>query len=369
MNQADSLTNQEMLAAVNEPFHLFTIFLIMILAGVLGGIAAYLIEINNSSEADKDKIKPEFYILIGVCASLLVPLFMTTISSDLLENSRQNHLDYFVFAGFCLIASISAHRFITSISEKILKQMDSARDEIVATKDQIKKELTEKDKRSLIEKELSYLANSVEKEKYIELTKEKAFSILNNALEVDYSEQEKSQIIRDIITLFFMGNKYEIINDIVDQFNDRMTFDALTWAHVAVANMDLYNITKNIAYRDRSKKAADEAIKMQYSYGEPYGIELYLNLIDYSSQSSDAEKTESINRMKEIFTEVLKKEPETIENAYQYLEKADAQEQVSDYKRYNDLLRKILPEEFLKLQQVAQKQREKMSRNLNLAKQ
>ncbi len=364
MNQADSISTQEIVASVNDPVHLLIIFSIMIFAGILGGGAAYFIEINNSSEVDKHKIKPSFYILIGICASLLVPLFMTTISSDLLENSRQNHLDYFVFAGFCLIASISAHRFITSISEKILQEMDSARDEIVATKDQLKRELTEKDKRTIIEKEIDFLSKSLQDNKLFELTKEKAFSILNSALELDYNEQEKSQIIRQIITFYYTANKYEIINDIVEKFEGKMILDALSWAYVAVANMSLYNTTKSSTYRDQSERAADEAIKMQFAYGEPYSIKLYLNLIDYSTESTDSKQAESVKRMKEIFEQLLNKSSETIENAYQYLEKGETQKEVNDYHRYNELLRELLPKEFQQLQQISQKYREERASSL-----
>lgn len=50
MNQVDSLSNQEFLASVNEPTHIITLLAIMIAAGILGGIAAFMIEKHTSTD-------------------------------------------------------------------------------------------------------------------------------------------------------------------------------------------------------------------------------------------------------------------------------------------------------------------------------
>ncbi len=348
MNQVDSLSNQEFLASVNEPAHIITLLAIMIVAGVLGGVAGFMIEKNTSTD-HKNK-NPWFYILIGLCASLLVPLFMTTISSDLLENSQQNHLDYLVFGGFCLIAAISAHKFIVSISEKILKQVDSARDEIAATETRIRQKISDSELKKDIEKELSYLQVNIDKQHFGDFTKEKAFSILDKAQTLS-SEEEKTYLFYQLISNYFLAGKYELINEIIQAYSNQINADAYTWANVAIANMNLYSRTLNNAYKEKSVTAARNAMKLQYTYGEPYAILIYLQLIDYASQQTDKEKNESIENINQIFTELDQKTPETAHSAYYYFMKN--QDPNNSFRKYNEILQKIFPVKFQKLKEKA----------------
>lgn len=69
----------------------------------------------------KDK---EFYksMCIGITAALLVPLFLNTISSNIISESQHDADKLFILSGFCIIASIYARNFIQSLSDKIMKQ-------------------------------------------------------------------------------------------------------------------------------------------------------------------------------------------------------------------------------------------------------
>ena len=348
MNQADSLSNQAFLASVNEPGHIITLLLIMIVAGVLGGSAGYMIEKNTST--DHHNKDPRFYILIGLCASFLVPLFMTTISSDLLENSRQNHLDYFVFGGFCLIAAISAHKFIVSISEKILKQVDSARDEIAATETRIQQKIGDSELKKNLEKELSYLEVNLEKNQLGDFTREKAFSILDKAQTLT-SEEEKTYIFYQLIRNYFLAAKYELINEIIESYSNKISADAYTWANVAIANMNLYSKTLNQTYKEKSMEAARNAMKLQFTYGEPYAILIYLHLIDYASYQSDKEKEVAIEKIRNIFVELDEKTPETAHSTYSYFLKN--QDPSNSFRKYNDILNKIFPARYQKLIEIS----------------
>lgn len=348
MNQADSLSNQEFLASVNEPTHIFTLLAIMIIAGILGGVAGYMIE-QNTTDNHTSK-NPWFYILIGLCASFLVPLFMTTISSDLLENSQQNHLDYFVFGGFCLIAAISAHKFIISISEKILKQVDTARDEIAATETRIQQKLSDSERKKDIDKELSYLQVNIDKQQFGEFTKEKAFSILDKAQALK-SEEEKTYIFYQLISNYFSAGKYELINEIIETYSNRISADAYTWANVAIANMNLYSRTLIPTYKDKSMNAARNAMKLHYTYGEPYAILMYLQLIDYASAQSDAEKDTILENIRNIFSELEEKNSETALSAYNYF--LINQDPNNSFSKYNEILQSILPVKFKKLKEKA----------------
>ena len=68
--------------------------------------------------------------MLGIGASFLVPLFLNTISSQLLDDIRTKAEDrsknILVFLGFCLVAAISSKTFIQTISKRVLATADKA---------------------------------------------------------------------------------------------------------------------------------------------------------------------------------------------------------------------------------------------------
>ncbi|GKX27678.1 hypothetical protein SH1V18_01580 [Vallitalea longa] len=105
--------------------YFFKIIIIILLVGIFGGIINYLLngmktEKKYVSIFDVELLK---CIFVGMGASLLVPLFLNMISSDIIKQAETNDYMLLVFIGFCLIASISSKSFINSISEKILKEL------------------------------------------------------------------------------------------------------------------------------------------------------------------------------------------------------------------------------------------------------
>jgi len=125
--------------------HIIRLILIMLLCGAGGGLINHQLNssITEKSEQkvqknDKQKVDSlQKCIFIGLGASFLVPLLLNMISSNLLETSGQNALDYFILAGFCLTASISSRAFITTISEKVLRLAREAKEESSETKKEL----------------------------------------------------------------------------------------------------------------------------------------------------------------------------------------------------------------------------------------
>lgn len=101
---------------------LFTILPIMMVAGLLGAAASTAL---NKDERSWETFKWNF--IIGVSASFLIPVLLTTVSSDVLQKLTVTAppaptLDkYLVFGGYCLLGAISAQRLITTLSEKVLQ--------------------------------------------------------------------------------------------------------------------------------------------------------------------------------------------------------------------------------------------------------
>jgi hypothetical protein len=100
---------------------------IMVLAGVLGGIANYFLSDRQGELSSRDGFK---YSILGIIAALTVPLFLNMISSNLLEAARTRPVDFFVFAGFCLIYVVASRRVFENAANKLLSQLDQVKRDV-----------------------------------------------------------------------------------------------------------------------------------------------------------------------------------------------------------------------------------------------
>lgn len=97
---------------------------IMVVTGILGGLANYFMREKDVSVSGKDLVK---YAVLGIVAALTVPLFLNMISSDLLAGAKSRPIELFVFAGFCLLFVLFSRRFVESAAAKLLQQLDQLR--------------------------------------------------------------------------------------------------------------------------------------------------------------------------------------------------------------------------------------------------
>ncbi len=99
---------------------------IMIGAGFLGGITNYF-RIEQEKKGWSAFFKN---ILMGISASLLIPLFLNMISSDLLKESSTDSSHIFIFFGFCLIASLCSKAFIQTMSDRVLNEVKKTKEKV-----------------------------------------------------------------------------------------------------------------------------------------------------------------------------------------------------------------------------------------------
>ena len=111
--------------------YMLVILLIMIVAGVLGGVANYFLSDRQAEMGRRDWVK---YPILGMIAALTVPLFLNMISSNLLEAARTRPVDFFVFAGFCVIYVVASRRLFENVANKLLTQMDQMKREMTQMK-------------------------------------------------------------------------------------------------------------------------------------------------------------------------------------------------------------------------------------------
>jgi hypothetical protein len=106
--------------------HYLLIIILIIGAGLLGGITNYF----RIEEEKKDLFSFLKNILMGLSGSLLIPLFLNMISSNLLKESASDTLKLFILFGFFLIASLSSKVFIQTISDRVLKDVKKTEEKL-----------------------------------------------------------------------------------------------------------------------------------------------------------------------------------------------------------------------------------------------
>ncbi len=107
--------------------YMLIILLIMIVAGVLGGVANFFLSDRSGESGAREWGK---YIVLGVISALTVPLFLNMLSSNLLEAARTRSVDFFVFAGFCLIYVVASRRVVENVANRLRGQMDQMKREL-----------------------------------------------------------------------------------------------------------------------------------------------------------------------------------------------------------------------------------------------
>lgn len=107
--------------------YMLMVLTIMILAGILGGVANYFLSDRPGELSPRDGFK---YAILGIIAALTVPLFLNMISSNLLEAARTRPVDFFVFAGFCLIYVVASRRLFENAANRLLAQLDQVKRDV-----------------------------------------------------------------------------------------------------------------------------------------------------------------------------------------------------------------------------------------------
>ena len=105
--------------------HLIILIGIMLISGAFGGYLNYLHNFDTKDQEKRDFGTRSKYILLGIGAAFLIPLFLKMLESELLSGDSDN-LNYLIFGGFCLIAAIFSRRFISSIGDKVLEAAKNA---------------------------------------------------------------------------------------------------------------------------------------------------------------------------------------------------------------------------------------------------
>ena len=102
------------LATFSDSF-MFLVLGIMIISGILGGLVNFLLTENHKPPVWKAVLG---YCLLGIVASLTVPLFLNMVSSNLLADAPRKPVNLFIFNGICLLFALFSCRLKEHIYNK-----------------------------------------------------------------------------------------------------------------------------------------------------------------------------------------------------------------------------------------------------------
>jgi hypothetical protein len=108
---------------LNLDKYMLLLIVVMVFAGLFGGLINFFI--TKADDAENSNLARS--LVVGTGASFLVPLFLNMIASSLVEATRGDSYKVLVFAGFCLVASISSGSFIRTLSDRVLNEAKAAK--------------------------------------------------------------------------------------------------------------------------------------------------------------------------------------------------------------------------------------------------
>jgi hypothetical protein len=112
---------------MSQAAYVRVLLIVMVAAGLLGGVASFLIARRKGEAKDQSIFG---YLVLGVVASLIVPLLLNMISSDLLRTAKGDYLRLLPFGGFCLIAAVFSRRFLESIYSRVMQKVGKLETEV-----------------------------------------------------------------------------------------------------------------------------------------------------------------------------------------------------------------------------------------------
>lgn len=116
--------------------HLLIVLSILVVSGLLGGIANYFLRDRELVPLSKDVLR---YPLLGLVAALTVPLVLSMLSSNLIDAGRTNTGDYLVLVGFSLLYVVLSRRLFDNTVNRLLAKTEKLNKDIAHLRDQVVK--------------------------------------------------------------------------------------------------------------------------------------------------------------------------------------------------------------------------------------
>jgi hypothetical protein len=128
--------------AVQQADALITIIVLIIVAGALAGWAAHLAQPRARATSIDTSTSLSWIgsVVLGIVAAACVPLFLSILKSELVVGIFRSprgagSLDsYLILTGLCIVAGFSSRRFIETITEQLLREVNQAQQDAAEAK-------------------------------------------------------------------------------------------------------------------------------------------------------------------------------------------------------------------------------------------
>lgn len=118
---------------------IFVVVLIIIVGGLVGGAASYMLDPISSGDATPALKRHGLLrlLLLGLIAAACVPLFLSVLQSDLMTKIFEVAADgqpakpvpfgqLLILTGFCLIAAVFSRTFLDTVSQQVMRTAEQA---------------------------------------------------------------------------------------------------------------------------------------------------------------------------------------------------------------------------------------------------
>ena len=181
--------------------HWIIILTIIVIAGLLGGITNHFMNLDFEKAYEKKKYNMALKksILLSMCASITVPLFLQVISNNLLDfhadSINANVKGYFIFMGFCIIAALFSKRFLEDLYSKV-KNVEEKLDNTNKKIDEVEEKNQEYDDSDDIDND-TIISRSIKSLNINDNTNENIKKIINAIVTSKYTYRTEAGIAKE----------------------------------------------------------------------------------------------------------------------------------------------------------------------------
>ncbi|AEE49101.1 YEATS-associated helix-containing protein [Haliscomenobacter hydrossis] len=97
-------------------YFIFTLLGIMLITGLIGGYANFL----NTPKEERSLMRS---LMMGIVATIAIPLFLKVVDSNILNQTQTDVMNYFVYAGCCVLAAFYSAKFLEGLSSRIIQDL------------------------------------------------------------------------------------------------------------------------------------------------------------------------------------------------------------------------------------------------------
>jgi len=257
----------------------------------------------------------------------------------------------FYFVGGFLLAYLWSRIYLPKILrtsyEEGLEQKIIEQDKKLV--EQVKK-IEEQDIQADIRKKVDAIVLQSDPKNYKDFKSEnftkKNLQELIDSINENFDKPNAANLFGQIIVSLYNLPDYDLINELVDQFKNKIDINYGTWTDIALANMNLYNSDRQHIYAKRMNEAIENARKTIADYGVTYAIELYFDLIDltYALDNKDSNLEAEVKKHIRNILNDLKSKPDVA--AFETINYLSKNEGIPDWTDYNKMLSEMFPENY-----------------------